>query len=72
MPVTVGNNITSIQKISKYFAVGIAEKNPITAKGSCNQGEKVLKFYCGVVTRRHSFGYLVTWLFGYSAKQGYT
>ena len=25
-------------------------------KGSCNQGKKVLDFYCGVVTRRHSFG----------------
>uniref|UniRef100_UPI001C092CDA hypothetical protein n=1 Tax=Acinetobacter soli TaxID=487316 RepID=UPI001C092CDA len=39
-------HITFIQKISKYFAVGIAEKNPSTAKGSGNQGEKVLKFYC--------------------------
>ena len=25
-------------------------------KGACNQGEKALKFYCGGVTRRHSFG----------------
>ena len=25
--------------------------------GACNQGRKVLEFYCGVVTRRHSFGF---------------
>lgn len=25
-------------------------------KGACNQGGKALKFYCGGVTRRHSFG----------------
>ena len=36
--------ITSIQKISKCFAVGIAEKNPITAIGGGNQGKGGFKF----------------------------
>lgn len=30
----------------------------IDRKGACNQREEGLKFYCGVVTRRHSFGCL--------------